>query len=715
MKKRRKKFSSVIILSLYLFGMGFIFPTFAIDTKYPDYAYEFLGVDKYENYNRKMFVFNQKLNKYVIRPIHITWASIMPQYGMDRLLGISNNIEYPIRLTSCLVQGDFRAAGRESIRFLVNSTVGLGGMFDPAKRYLNIEQVNENMDQALAKRKVKSKRFFVLPVISFTTYRGVAGKILDTALNPTTYIGTPALAAIKAGLAINRTSYFQALIKMLETNYADPYEFYKAAYGIDMYAKQNNYDRVEVISTLNTDYETIKKKHKIKRKKKVKLDVSAQIEDASAADSGEFQEIEFLDEIETITQIPVYKEEKKEVVVKKKPSIKADIECVDYNAQSPIVDSMRTGLFYLPDSDKSIWNEMSIWNKSFKNRIKVSNINLAKGKDDYTFKYLLQKDKNAPLAIIYPSIGEGVMSSHPVMFAKIFYDSGYSVLILGNPFQWEFVKSMDDDYRPGVPLNDAVALRSATIKAIEKVEKKHNREFKNKVIIGTSYAAITSLFMANLENNEHLLGSLKFIAICPPVDLMYAMKQVDDNYNSQDFESEDFKNMVARMAAKIVKLYQAKSKKEIDFEVNQLPFDEDEAKLLTGFIMHQKLSDVIFVLDNAPKNKKSSIYKKTNNMGFSEYMQEYLVTGDKELDKKTLQNTKLTSISNYLKNENNYKIYHSTNDYLVNEAQLKTLKQLSKDKLVILDNGAHLGFLYRSEFITDLYKTINQMKEENNL
>lgn len=715
MEKRRKKFSSVIVLSLYLFGVGFISPSFSLDSKYPDYAYEFLGVDKYENYNRKMFGFNQRLNKYVIRPIHVTWASIMPQYGMDRLLGISNNIEYPIRFTSCLVQGDFRAAGRESIRFLVNSTIGLAGMFDPAKRYLNIEQVNENMDQALAKMKIKSKRFFVLPVISFTTYRGVAGKILDTALNPTTYIGTPALAAVKAGLAINRTSYFQALIKMLETNYADPYEFYKAAYGIDMYAKQNNFDRVEVISQLNTDYETIKKKHKKRRKEKVKLDVSAQIADVSENDLSEFQEIEFLEEIETIIKMPIYKEEKKEKIIQKKPTIIADIECVDYKPQSPVVDSMRTGLFYLPDSDKSIWNEMSIWNKSFKNKIKVSNINLVKGKDDYTFKYLLQKDKSAPLAIIYPSIGEGVTSSHPVMFAKIFYDSGYSVLILGNPFQWEFVKSMDDNYRPGVPLYDAIALRNATIKAIEKVEKKHNREFKNKVIIGTSYAAITSLFMANLENKEHMLGNLRFIAICPPIDLMYAMKQVDANYDSQDFESADFKNMVARMAAKIVKLYQAKSKKEIDFEVNQLPFDEDEAKLLTGFIMHQKLSDVIFILDKAPKNKKSDIYKKTNNMGFSEYMQEYLVTGNKELDKKMLENTKLTSISSYLKNENNYKIYHSTNDYLINEAQLKALKQISKDKLVILDNGAHLGFLYRHEFISDLYKAINEMKEESNL
>lgn len=74
---------------------------YALD--YPDYADMYFGTDKYENYNRKMFNFNMGLNKYVIRPVHIIWASILPQYAKDRIYGVSNDIEYPIRLISCLV------------------------------------------------------------------------------------------------------------------------------------------------------------------------------------------------------------------------------------------------------------------------------------------------------------------------------------------------------------------------------------------------------------------------------------------------------------------------------------------------------------------------------------------------------------------------------------------------------------------------------------
>lgn len=69
--------------------------------------------------------------------------------------------------------------------------------------------------------------------------------------------------------------------------------------------------------------------------------------------------------------------------------------------------------------------------------------------------------------------------------------------------------------------------------------------------------------------------------------------------------------------------------------------------------------------------------------------------------------TSLYSISDYLKNNDNYKIYHTLDDYLVNHSQLKDLKQISKDRLVLIDHGAHLGFLYRDEFIKELKKDIS--------
>lgn len=216
-------------------------------SKYPDFALEYLGQDKFEGFNRKMFAFNQKLNKYAIRPVHILWASIMPQYGMDRIKSATKNIEYPIRLMSTLIQRDFKASGTETLRFLANTTIGIGGLYDPATSLFKIPAADENMDQALSKCKIKSGPYLVVPVLSGTTPRGLIGRGLDTALNPSSYIATPVLAAVKAGLLVNKTSYMQPLFKMVESNYADPYDITRKLYGIQNYIQCENLDRKDVL------------------------------------------------------------------------------------------------------------------------------------------------------------------------------------------------------------------------------------------------------------------------------------------------------------------------------------------------------------------------------------------------------------------------------------------------------------------------------------
>ena len=167
-------------------------------SKYPDYGYMYLGADKFEKMNRKVFAFNLGLNKYAIRPVHILWSSILPEYGIERIHSAYKNIEYPKRLVSSMIQKDFKTSGRETVRFLTNTTLGLGGMYDPAKKFFHLEPSTEDMEQALTRCKCNSGPYLVLPVMNGTTMRGAAGKILDTSLNPTTYVATPVLAMVKA-------------------------------------------------------------------------------------------------------------------------------------------------------------------------------------------------------------------------------------------------------------------------------------------------------------------------------------------------------------------------------------------------------------------------------------------------------------------------------------------------------------------------------------
>ncbi len=694
---------AVFAVLLCLNSFSYAGETTQILTKYPDYAEAYLGPDKCENFNRKMFAFNLKLNKYAVKPIHTVWASVMPKYGIERIQSAYTNIEYPKRVISCLIQKDFKASGTETVRFLTNTTLGLGGLFDPAEKIFKIKPVDENMEQALSKCNVKSGPYLVVPILSSTSPRGLAGKALDTALNPTVYVVTPILAMIKAGLTVNRTSYIQPLAKMVESTYADPYDIAKKFYGIQTHIKCANLDRKEILDNTITEIneQADENQSDIINLSETVNNTTENVFNNKKEDSNDKQTLTVSEIIKGGTNID-------NIILKNYNSenskLMADMILFDYNPQCPVVDAMRTALFDLPGLNDSMWTDLSIWNRSFAKRIKTSSVNIVPERENYKYKYILQKDRTAPVAIIYPSIGEGITSYHSVVLAKIFYDEGYSVIIQGSHFQWEFVKSMPEEYKPGIPSQDAEYLKTVTSKILNSLQAKYNIQPKEKVIFGTSFGALTALFLGDKEYKNNSLGNTKIIAVCPPVELVYAMQQVDKNTEEWQKNPDDLKNRTAVTAAKVLQLYNMKD----SVEITALPFSEEEGKLITGFIMHQKLSDLVFTLENNSKCKKcSDFYNAMNNMSYNDYAVKYLVKDKYQSINDLNYDASLHSISDYLQNSKNYKIYHSLDDYLTNSKQLKQLKQYSGKKTILLSNGSHLGFLYRSEFIDSLKKTLH--------
>ena len=649
--------------------------------KFPDYATMYVGEDKYEKFNRKMFNLNTKLNKYIARPVHILWSSIMPKYGMDRIKNAYNNIEYPKRLASCLLQRDGDALKKETVRFLTNSTIGLGGLFDPADKIFKIRPTNENMEQALCKCKMKSGHYMVMPVLNACTPRSLCGRVLEAALDPSVYLATPLTSIIKFGLMVNRTSYMQPLAKMIEATYADPYDIQKKLYGLENYIRNSNLDRKDL---LETEAELVQ-------------------EGQSALAEEMIAQIGSNENAKPDDGVPTGMASEFEII--KKPKLVPDIVLEDYNPQTPVIDSMRTALFDDNSVDKSMWNELSIWNRSFAKRIKTASISIDDTREPYKYRYILQKDKTAPLVIMYPSIGEGSNAHHSIIFAKMFYDAGYSVIIQGSHFHWEFVKSMPEGYCPGIPSQDADYIKLVTSKIMESICAKYGCDFREKVVVGTSFGAMATLFVAEKESKNNTLGINKFIAISPPIELVYALEQLDKNSEELDKNSPEVKHKTAITAAKILQLSQLKENS--DFKIDTLPFTDEESKLITTFILRQKLSDLIFTIENIAKNTKTDFYQTVNNMSYRDYAEKYLLkNGMLTLDDIKYE-TGLYSLADYLTHADNYRIYQSFDDYFINKDQLVRLKTLAGKHLVCLNCGAHLGFLYRKEFIEALKHDIN--------
>ena len=650
-----KKFISFILLFQILF-----FNCAGANTYWGD----IVPYDKHEKMNRKIFNLNLKMNKIIVKNVHIIWATMFPNFIIDSLNRAYTNLEYPKRLISCLLQRDFHALKHETKRFIINTTLGLAGIIDSAYAIFHLEPYDEDMEQALTKCKMKQGDYFVLPFVSSVTIRDVFGRILDFILTPSTYISSPIAAAIKLGLLINRTTQIQPVVKIIESNFTDPYDIAKKMYMLNKQIKLKNYDRSNVLSEIKFDDE-------IELVNKEKLEVKGKLKNENL------------------------------IVNENNFTLTPDIVLNNYNPKSPLADSLRTALFDLKDMKNPFWAELSLWNRDFNKKLKTACVEISKGREKYKFKYVLQKDKHSPLVIIFPSIGEGIASAHSANIAKLFYEEGYSAIILGSHFHHEFVKSLDNHY-PGVINDDIKHINKLVNGAISYLSDKYNRVFLKRTAIATSLGAHAILFLASKQWEDNANNIDKFIAICPPYELTYAMDRVDEVLKKAN--NLQHPDALAIIASKLISAY--KYPQYVIKNLDSLPFSNYEAGLINAYIFHQKLSDLIFNIETEknPDIDKKELYEAIDNTNYNDYKNKYLCVNYTNDELKNM--TSLSAVSNYLINSDNYKIFHSIDDYLVNQNQLKELKSYAGDKLTLFSNGSHLGFLYRDEFIEVLRNEI---------
>jgi ABC-type transporter lipoprotein component MlaA len=143
--------------------------------------------DPLEPTNRGAAALNEGLLVYVADPVAAGWRRVVPQPVRSSLVRAFENLGYPARLVNNLLQGKFRGAGDETLRFLTNTTLGLAGLFDPARSWWGIKPSDEDMGQTFASWGWRDSTFLSLPLFGPSTVRDGVGTLGDTALDPTFY------------------------------------------------------------------------------------------------------------------------------------------------------------------------------------------------------------------------------------------------------------------------------------------------------------------------------------------------------------------------------------------------------------------------------------------------------------------------------------------------------------------------------------------------
>jgi len=204
--------------------------------------------DCFESINRGIFAFNQGLDKVIFKPLAKGYR-VLPQPIRSGTSNIINNLGNVVTIPNNILQGQIKDASMNSLRFIINSTLGIAGIFDVASYYGIEKREKEDYGQTLGTWGVGEGCYFILPVLGPTTVRDSIGSLANVAGGDAWYNVTVA----------NDTRYF---------NEAD-YYLSQVISGVDFRAK--NLESFDSLENTSIDlYASIRSLYLQDRQRKIK-------------------------------------------------------------------------------------------------------------------------------------------------------------------------------------------------------------------------------------------------------------------------------------------------------------------------------------------------------------------------------------------------------------------------------------------------------------
>jgi phospholipid-binding lipoprotein MlaA len=190
--------------------------------------------DPLEGWNRFVFKINDKIYFWALKPAAKVYAAFIPLGLRTAIDNAARNFEFPARFANCVLQKKGEMACVETERVLINSTLGLGGMFDVAQTGFGISGPHEeDFGQTLTVWGVHSGPFLMLPVLGPSDARDTFGYAVDhTAFDPLFWISYPTWVSytVKAEKIVNKVSLMPGQYEAFKNMALDPYVSMRDAY-----------------------------------------------------------------------------------------------------------------------------------------------------------------------------------------------------------------------------------------------------------------------------------------------------------------------------------------------------------------------------------------------------------------------------------------------------------------------------------------------------
>ena len=561
--------------------------------------------DPIEGFNRGSLAVTRPIFHWVLRPLAKGLRFVFPAPVRRSISRFGYNLAWPNRFVALLLQGRPVAAGTETGHFLVNSTVGLAGLFDPAGS-IGIPTHDEDVGLAFASWGSGPGFYFFIPLMGPSSGRDALGRIFDTALNPATFV--PGV------------SWFFNANSM--------------SFRVDAYESFVETNR-EIYYPLRVMWTT---QREVKARRLELTD-----EDYANADPEPSLGV---------------------LLVKTDP---------DFVAKR-VVESAQT-----PATGRAL--PYSLW----------------------------LQPKPAALVYVVPGIGAHRQSGLPQFLAQKAFERGYSVAIVSNPFNFEFIeKGLSGPY-PGSTPEDAEDLYAALQAIDTRLETLHPGQITSRRLLGYSLGAIESLFLAasQAKRPENGLRFDRVVAVNPPVDLGYAARNFDGYFDAPlrwPEAERDERAITAVLKAYLMTQPGVEPKRGF-------PFTRTESELLVGFYARvglidalssiQGKGDPVFEIRDETDTRGRALSGLVNQTTLDRYASELLVP---YLEQQTglapdqlRPRASLRVHGEFLRGSDLVRVFTNSDDFIVNDSGRSWLRETLGDRVTIFPGGGHLGNLYLEE------------------
>jgi phospholipid-binding lipoprotein MlaA len=237
MTATRKHLFCTLLLALFLSGCATTMvnteaavPARHSISEYQDQRFAEVA-DPWEGFNRNMYRFNYYFDKYLFLPVVSGYEFVTPTFVQERISSFYNNIAEVKNLTNSL----FQLKGVESVttlgRFVTNSTLGLGGMFDPATSF-GLERHDQDFGKTLGYWGADSGPYLVLPIFGPSSLRDTSGLAVDTAIRYGIVSAIDPFGNTDHSFAINAGI---TTLEAIDARHQQSFRYYESGYPFEYY------------------------------------------------------------------------------------------------------------------------------------------------------------------------------------------------------------------------------------------------------------------------------------------------------------------------------------------------------------------------------------------------------------------------------------------------------------------------------------------------